>query len=162
MEATEWLAQITTDTTPEIAKKAGVSRRTLHHQITNGRLSVEFAVRIGAVYGHHPVETLIEWKVIDESWRETPNVEPLLSRIEEVLHLVPSETLADEVLRRMLSPAPEELFDTPVEEFAARTKHAGLHLITTDEEEQIRREAATRGLRAAQDKTEPLEEPENP
>ena len=115
MEPNEWIAKITTDTTGEIAKKADIPKRTLQHQLSTGKMSVENLVKIGAAYAYHPIETLIEWGIIDEAWRNVPN-------IRAAIKLAPSEWIADEALERMLKGDGAEIFDKSADDLAEQRK----------------------------------------
>jgi len=116
MNLEKWLAKITTDTAPEIAQRAGIPKRTVQHQISTGRMSIENLVKIGAAYGHHPLETLIDFEVIDPVWRTIPD-------IRAALRLAPEEWLADEVLNRMRAGAKTDEFTTPLDELIERKHH---------------------------------------
>lgn len=114
MDITDWLTRVTDSQTPaEISDKTGISKRTIQHQISTGRMSIENLVRIGAAYGHHPIETLIEWGVIDAVWRTVPN-------LRAALKLAPEQWLSEEVLERMLRGVETAAFTTPVDELATR------------------------------------------
>lgn len=115
MNLEKWLTNITTDTAPEIAQRTGIPKRTLQHQIATGRMSIENLIKIGAAYGHHPLETLIEFEVIDPVWRTIPD-------IRAALKLAPEEWLADEVLNRMRLGAKTDEFTVPLDELVERKR----------------------------------------
>lgn len=97
---------------------------------------MENLIKIGAAYGHHPVETLIEWGIIDSAWRSMPN-------IRAALKLAPEEWLADEVLERMLRGANTDSFTTPVDELAKR-RRSNPEPLTDEELEDAVRDANAR------------------
>ena len=95
MELNEWLNQMTGgDDAQAIAEHAGISKRTVQHQIKTGRMSLENLVKIADAYGHHPLTILIERGYVDAEWADKPD-------IEAALRLATEDQLADEVLRRM-------------------------------------------------------------
>ena len=113
MNLTRWIEQVTGGATPqEIAKAAKLPVRTLQHQLSTGRMSLENKILIGVAYRHHPMRTLVEWEVVNPEWASVPD-------IEAALRLAGEEQLADEVLRRMLS-GKNDAFDVTVDELAAR------------------------------------------
>ncbi|MGP5578630.1 hypothetical protein [Corynebacterium flavescens] len=118
MDINKWLESITTDTPAEISHRTGIPKRTLQHQIASGKMSVENLVKVGAAYNHHPIETLIEWGIIDQAWRAVPN-------IKAALKLAPEEWLADEVLSRMLRGVQTDQFTTPADELLERRSKQG-------------------------------------
>lgn len=113
MNLTQWIEQVTGGATPqEIAKAAKLPVRTVQHQLSTGRMSLENKILIGVAYRHHPMRTLVEWEVVNPEWASVPD-------IEAALRLAGEEQLADEVLRRMLS-GRNDAFDVTVDELAAR------------------------------------------
>lgn len=78
-------------------------------------MSIENLIKIGAAYGHHPLETLIEFEVIDPAWRTIPD-------IRAALKLAPEEWLADEVLNRMRLGAKTDEFTVPLDELVERKR----------------------------------------
>ena len=113
MNLTQWIEQVTGGATPqEIAKAAKLPVRTVQHQLSTGRMSLENKILIGVAYRHHPMRTLVEWEVVNPEWASVPD-------IEAALRLAGEEQLADEVLRRMLS-GKNDAFDATVDELAAR------------------------------------------
>ena len=113
MNLTQWIEQVTGGATPqEIAKAAKLPVRTVQHQLSTGRMSLENKILIGVAYRHHPMRTLVEWEVVNPEWASVPD-------IEAALRLAGEEQLADEVLRRMLS-GKNDAFDVTVDELAAR------------------------------------------
>ena len=114
MELNEWLSRITSgDSTNEIAAKSGVPSRTLHHQISNSRMSLENKIAISVAYGHHPLRTLIEWDFVDAAWEQVPD-------IDAAIRIATEEQLADEVLRRMRIGIDSDEFVTPIDQLAER------------------------------------------
>lgn len=113
MNLTQWIEQVTGGATPqEIAKAANLPVRTVQHQLSTGRMSLENKILIGVAYRHHPMRTLVEWEVVNPEWASVPD-------IEAALRLAGEEQLADEVLRRMLN-GKSDVFDTTVDELAAK------------------------------------------
>lgn len=113
MNLTQWIEQVTGGATPqEIAKAAKLPVRTVQHQLSTGRMSLENKILIGVAYRHHPMRTLVEWEVVNPEWASVPD-------IEAALRLAGEEQLADEVLRRMLN-GKNDAFDVTVDELAAR------------------------------------------
>ena len=120
MNLTQWIEQVTGGATPqEIAKAANLPVRTVQHQLSTGRMSLENKILIGVAYRHHPMRTLVEWEVVNPEWASVPD-------IEAALRLAGEEQLADEVLRRMLN-GKSDVFDTTVDELAVKrsNKNAG-------------------------------------
>lgn len=113
MNLTQWIEQVTGGATPqEIAKAANLPVRTVQHQLSTGRMSLENKILIGVAYRHHPMRTLVEWEVVNPEWASVPD-------IEAALRLAGEEQLADEVLRRMLN-GKTDAFDATVDDLAAR------------------------------------------
>lgn len=95
MELNDWIQNVTAEASAqEISSKAGISLRTLQHQLSTGRMSLENKVRIATAFSHHPLRTLVEWGAVDAAWESVPD-------IEAALRLATDEQLTDEVLRRM-------------------------------------------------------------
>ena len=113
METSTWLVQITEDSIREIAKRTGISERTLHHQVSNNKISLENIIKISVAYSHHPMSALTEWGYVGEEWADTPD-------IESALRMASEDQLADEVLRRMKVGTETDAFTTPVGDLAAR------------------------------------------
>ena len=68
MNLTQWIEQVTGGATAqEIAKAADLPVRTVQHQLSTGRMSLENKILIGVAYRHHPLRTLIEWEVVNLS-----------------------------------------------------------------------------------------------
>ena len=113
MNLTQWIEQVTGGATPrEIAKAAHLPVRTVQHQLSTGRMSLENRILIGVAYRHHPMRTLVEWEVVNPEWASVPD-------IEAALRLAGEEQLADEVLRRMLN-GKTNAFDATVDDLAAK------------------------------------------
>lgn len=113
MNLTQWIEQVTGGATPqEISKAANLPVRTVQHQLSTGRMSLENKILIGVAYRHHPMRTLVEWEVVNPEWASVPD-------IEAALRLAGEEQLADEVLRRMLN-GKTDAFDATVDDLAAR------------------------------------------
>ncbi|MHC2848806.1 hypothetical protein ACUXOC_000228 [Corynebacterium mucifaciens] len=113
MNLTQWIEQVTGGATPqEIAKAAKLPVRTVQHQLSTGRMSLENKILIGVAYRHHPMRTLVEWEVVNPEWASVPD-------IEAALRLAGEEQLADEVLWRMLR-GKNDAFDVTVDELAAK------------------------------------------
>lgn len=113
MNLTQWIEQITGNATAqEIAKAADLPLRTVQHQLSTGRMSLENKILIGVAYRHHPMRTLIEWEIVNPEWERIPDIEAALRLAEE-------GQLADEVLRRMLL-GKNDAFDITIDELAAR------------------------------------------
>lgn len=120
MELTEWLAGITDDTAQNIAARAGLPKRTVQHQLSTGRMSLENLVKIAAAYGHHPLRTLIEWEIVDRAWEKVPDVKA-------ALRLASEDDLSDEVVRRLMELKEAKRtssLDTPIDELAAKRSTA--------------------------------------
>ena len=83
MNPTHWIATLTDDTVKQVAKKANIPERTLHHQIGRGTLSIENILKIAVTYNHHPTRALIEWGHIDASWERIPDIEAALRAASE-------------------------------------------------------------------------------
>lgn len=113
MNLTQWIEQVTGGATPqEIAKAAKLPVRTVQHQLSTGRMSLENKILIGVAYRHHPMRTLVEWEIVNPEWASVPD-------IEAALRIAGEEQLADEVLRRMLI-GKAEAFNVTVDELARR------------------------------------------
>ena len=78
MDINEWIGQLTGDTARDIARHTGISERTLQHQLSTGRMSVENAVKISAAYGRHPLRTLIDFGIVDAAWAQVPDIDAAL------------------------------------------------------------------------------------
>lgn len=116
MELSQWLATITgSATAQEIAAAGNLPKRTVQHQISTGRMSLENKVLIGVAYGHHPLRTLIEWDIINPEWERIPD-------IDAALRLATEDQLADEVLRRMKIGVDSDALTTPVDDLAQRRR----------------------------------------
>lgn len=111
MNTAEWVRSITDDHTKDIATRAGISDRTLRHQMSVGTISVENVIRIANAYGHNPLRVLINMGVADESWARIEDIEGALRRATD-------EQLTDEFLRR-LKVAPNPEWDTSVGDLEA-------------------------------------------
>lgn len=112
MELNQWIAELTDDTAQDIAKKAGLPKRTVQHQLNTGRMSLENIVKIAVAYSRHPLRTLIEWEIIDPAWASVPD-------IEAALKLASEDQLGDEVIRRMKL-NPDSVGYSTADELAAR------------------------------------------
>lgn len=116
MDLNTWIAEITGGTTPqEIATAADLPVRTVQHQLSTGRMSLENRILIGVAYGHHPLRTLIEWEVVNPEWERIPD-------IDAALRLATEDQLADEVLRRMKLGVNTEALTTPVDDLAKKRR----------------------------------------
>lgn len=116
MDLNTWIAEITGGaSSQEIARSAGLPVRTVQHQLSTGRMSLENRILIGVAYGHHPLRTLIEWEVVNPEWERIPN-------IDAALRLATEEQLADEVLRRMKLGVNTETLTTPVDDLANKRR----------------------------------------
>lgn len=111
MKFNEWLEALTGDGSAEIAKKTGIPKRTLQHQVAHDKPSLENLICISSTYGRSPISTLISLGFIDEVWAQVPD-------IEAALRLATDEQLTDEILRRLL--AGSSAYDTPIDELVAR------------------------------------------
>ena len=126
MELSQWLATITgSATAQEIAAAADLPKRTVQHQISTGRMSLENKVLIGVAYGHHPLRTLIEWDIINPEWERIPD-------IDAALRLATEDQLADEVLRRMKIGVSSDAFTTPVDDLASRRSNVDVRHVDTE------------------------------
>lgn len=172
MDIHELLAKITDDSGRAIAKKLGVSERTILHQISTGRMPLNNVIAIADAYGYSPIRALVDIGELDESWVHVPDVASALRDATD-------EELTDEFLRR-LKAAPNPEWDEPVGDLEARRRSrvAGSPRSATDEqgepekttpsvrdvdqdlEEALRDANAMRG--AAQHRTPRLEEPDEP
>ena len=112
MELNQWIAELTDDTAQDIAKKAGLPKRTVQHQLNTGRMSLENIIKISVAYHRHPMRALIEWGIVDEAWASVPD-------IEAALRLASEDQLGDEVIRRMKL-NPDSVGNKSVDELAAR------------------------------------------
>lgn len=126
MELSQWLASVTDcATAQEIAAAADLPKRTVQHQISTGRMSLENKVLIGVAYGHHPLRTLIEWDIINPEWERIPD-------IDAALRLATEDQLADEVLRRMKIGVSSDAFTTPVDDLASRRSNVDVRHVDTE------------------------------
>lgn len=132
MNLTQWIEQITGNATAqEIAKAANLPLRTVQHQLSTGRMSLENKILIGVAYRHHPMRTLIEWEIVNPEWERIPDIEAALRLAEE-------EQLADEVLRRMLL-GKNDAFDITVDDLAARcSNNTSSHVVASSYDGTIR------------------------
>ena len=125
----EWLTEITDGASAgEIADHAHLPRRTVQHQISTGRMSLENLVAIAVAYSHHPLRTLIEWDVVNPEWERIPD-------IEAALRLATEDQLADEVLRRMKLGVESDALTTPVDKIAHLDDRRPVTPTVTDEDE---------------------------
>ncbi len=106
MEIATWIASLTDDSARDIAKKAGLPARTVQHQITTGKMSVENLIAISIAYNQHPLHTLIDFGIVDISWANVPDVA-------SALKIATDDELTDEILRRLK--AGSTSFDKPIE-----------------------------------------------
>ena len=111
MDARTWLETITDDQPGTIAKKAGIPRRTLYHQLERGTFPIDNIIKITDAYGTSPIDALMEIGVIDRAWANVPDVVA-------ALRLATDDQLTDEILRRLKLGSRN--FDTPVDELDAR------------------------------------------
>ena len=118
MDTTEWLDKLTTATTRDIAKRAGISERTLQHQVKAGKLSMENVALIAAAYSVHPLRALIDTGFIDPAWARVPDVEAALK-------IATDEQLTNEILRR-LEGTHAPVYDTPIDELPHTKSDYGL------------------------------------
>lgn len=114
MNLNELLANITSDSGRMIAKKTGITERTLLHQISNERIPLENIIKIADVYGYSPIRALIDYGAIDEAWARVPD-------IQAAIRLADDEQLTDELLRR-INAAPNPLWDEPVGDLESRRR----------------------------------------
>lgn len=110
MNFTEWLETITSDSQSEVAKKIGMSRRTLQNQLY-GTPKAETVIKIADEYGVNPHRALTELGYVEEHW-----LEELIGDIDAALLAASEPKLSDEVLRRMLRGVKTEALTTPVSE----------------------------------------------
>lgn len=118
METSRWVEALPATTTREIAIRAGISERTLQHQMTTGRVTMENIAKIAVAYSIHPLRALIDTDYIDEAWSQVPDVTA-------ALRIASNDQLADEILRRLNSAESAGMsepaaFTTPVDELARR------------------------------------------
>ncbi|MDK8889877.1 hypothetical protein QQA05_00410 [Corynebacterium macclintockiae] len=113
MNANEWLEQITPDSVGIVAKKSGISPRTLHYQIAENKLSVENILKIAVTYNQHPLRALIKTGELAEHWSNAHDIEGALAAATD-------EQITDEVLRRMKLGS--TAYDVPIDELATRRK----------------------------------------
>ena len=99
MEFGEWLRKVTDDTIPVVARKVGLSPRTLQHQVRNDIMNIENVVKIAEAYSINPVRELIDLGYISSAWEKIPD-------IEGALRLATDSQLTDEILRRLESLSP--------------------------------------------------------
>lgn len=107
MEFGEWLRKVTDDTIPVIARKVGLSPRTLQHQVRNDIMNIENVVKIAEAYSINPVRELINLGYISSAWEKVPD-------IEGALRLATDSQLTDEILRRL--EAGSKAYRRPVDE----------------------------------------------
>lgn len=107
MEFGEWLRKVTDDTIPVIARKVGLSPRTLQHQVRNDIMNIENVVKIAEAYSINPVRELIDLGYISSAWEKVPD-------IEGALRLATDSQLTDEILRRL--EAGSKAYRRPVDE----------------------------------------------
>jgi hypothetical protein len=105
MEIASWIASLTDDSARDIANKAGLPARTVQHQITNGKMSVENLLAISIAYNRHPLRTLIDFGIIDIAWANVPD-------ISAALKMATDDQLTEEILRRLK--AGSKSFDEPI------------------------------------------------
>lgn len=114
MDTNEWLNALTGGATAkEIARNAGISERTLQHQVQNGKVSVENAMKISVAYDRHPLRTLIDLGVVDKAWAHVPDVKAALRIAKDV-------ELTDEILDRLNLANYDPIYDEPVDDLAAK------------------------------------------
>ena len=152
MDARTWLETITADQPGTVAKKAGIPRRTIYHQLERGTFPIDSIIKITDAYGTNPIDALMEIGIIDRAWANVPDVVA-------ALRLATDDQLTDEILRRLKLGS--RSFDTPVDDLAARrsnTTTPAIRPVVDDDD-------PTAGIDwrdyAAHPKTEPLEE-DNP
>lgn len=110
MDFPEWLATVTGDTQGDIAAKIGMSRRTLQYQLTHGP-KIETVIALADAYGTNPLVALTELGYVEERW-----LYELSGNVKSALISAPEESIAEEVLRRMLAGRGADVFDVPVDE----------------------------------------------
>ena len=103
----DWLKKITDDSIPAIAQKAGLSTRTLQHQVKNNTTNLENVIKIAEAYSVNPIRELIDLSYIDEIWARIPD-------IEGALRLASDTQLTDEILRRLESGS--DAYRRPIDE----------------------------------------------
>jgi len=107
MEFGEWLRKVTDDTIPVIARKVGLSPRTLQYQVRNDIMNIENVVKIAEAYSINPVRELIDLGYISSAWEK-------VTAIEGALRLATDSQLTDEILRRL--EAGSKAYRRPVDE----------------------------------------------
>jgi hypothetical protein len=80
-DTTHWVTHITNGASArDIADRADIPLRTVQHQLSTGRVTVDAAVRIAAAFDYSPVRALIDFDVIDASWASDPDIPTALEQ----------------------------------------------------------------------------------
>lgn len=130
MDFPEWLASITTETQGDVAARIGMSRRTLQYQLTHGP-KIETVIALADAYATNPLVALTQLGYVDGHW-----LSELIGDIPGALASAPEESLAEEILRRMLAGRGSDVFDTPVDELMearSRTQTEHFRVVRHDE-----------------------------
>lgn len=114
MELNEVLAKITSDSGRVMAKKSGITERTLLNQISNQRMPLDNLIKVADTYGYSPIRALIDIGAIDEAWTHVPD-------IDAAIRLADDEQLTDELLRRIQA-APNPMWEEPVGDLEAKRR----------------------------------------
>ena len=114
MELNEVLAKITSDSGRAMAKKSGITERTLLNQISNQRMPLDNLIKVADAYGYSPIRALIDIGAIDQAWTHVPD-------IDAALRLADDEQLTDELLRRIQA-APNPMWEEPVGDLEAKRR----------------------------------------
>ena len=117
MDARTWLETITDDQPGTVAKKAGIPRRTIYHQLERGTFPIDSIIKITDAYGANVLDALVEAEFITEDEAALKEVAP---DVVAALRLASDEQLTDEVLRRLRIVRNHSLYDTPIDELARR------------------------------------------
>lgn len=107
MEHTKWFDRVTGgDSVRQVGLEAGVSNRTIAHQLKKGELSAEVIIKVAQAYGVNPLAALVDLGFAEAKWLiETSAKSALMGATDE--------ELTDELLRRL------KLLDSrPVDEVA--------------------------------------------
>lgn len=110
MDHSDWLERIApAEAANAIAKRSGLSPRTVAHQVKQGYFPAENVIAIAIAYGANPVGALVDTGYLAAEYAK--QVDPMTA-----LREVSDEQIADEVLRRMTAGS-HPAFETPIDEY---------------------------------------------
>lgn len=76
-----WVTMVTNGSTArDIADRTDIPLRTIQHQLSTGRVTIEAAVRIATAFDYSPIRALIQLGVIDSSWASVPDISAALEQ----------------------------------------------------------------------------------